>query len=138
VLNYTQAKQLNLLRTMGFESPSWEDLSTILIGIIVLVSLCGAAWTLWERRQRDPWLRLLHDATHQLKQAGLGLAVLPAQPTPRQLAAALPPAHSQIADWLLRLEAARYAPLSASLGTLRVQYRQLAWPKRNTLKTTET
>ncbi|MFM2051236.1 MAG: hypothetical protein RL682_1727 [Pseudomonadota bacterium] len=134
VLNYTQAKQLNLLRNIGFESPDWEDLSTVLIGIIVVVSLCGAAWTLWERRQRDPWLRLLHDATHQLRRAGLGLADLPTQSTPRQLAAALPAAHSQIADWLLRLEACRYASISTSLGTLRAQYRQLAWPKRNTLK----
>jgi protein-glutamine gamma-glutamyltransferase len=138
VLNYTQAKQLNLLRNIGFESPGWEDLSTVLIGIIVAVSLCGAVWTLWERRQRDPWLRLLHDATHQLRRAGLGLAALPAQPTPRQLAAALHPAHSQIADWLLCLEACRYAPISTSLGTLRAQYRQLSWPKRNTLKTPAT
>jgi hypothetical protein len=134
VLNYTQAKQLNLLRNIGFESPGWEDLSKVLISIIVVVSLCGAVWTVWERRQRDPWLRLLHDATHQLRRAGLGLAALPAQSTPRQLAAALPPAHSQIADWLLRLEACRYAPISTSVGTLRAQYRQLAWPKRNTLK----
>jgi transglutaminase-like putative cysteine protease len=138
VLNYTQAKQLNLLRNIGFESPGWEDLSTVLIGIIVAVSLCGAVWTLWERRQRDPWLRLLHDATHQLRRAGLGLAALPAQSTPRQLAATLPAAHSQIADWLLRLEACRYAPISTSLGTLRAQYRQLSWPKRNTLKTPAT
>ena len=45
VLNYTQGKQLNLLRNIGFESPSWEDLIYLLIGIVVLASLSGAAWT---------------------------------------------------------------------------------------------
>jgi protein-glutamine gamma-glutamyltransferase len=138
VLNYTQAKQLNLLRNIGFESPSWEDLSTVLIGIIVVVSLCGAAWTLWERRQRDPWLRLLQGATDKLRHAGLALPDLPNAPpqaTPRQLASALPATQTAIADWLLRLEAWRYAPHSTPLGTLQTQYRQLPWPARNALKT---
>jgi hypothetical protein len=27
VLNYTQSRQLDLLRDIGFESPSWEDLA---------------------------------------------------------------------------------------------------------------
>ena len=145
VLNYSQAKQLNLLRDIGFESPSWEDLSTVLIGIVVVASLCGAAWTLWERRQRDPWLKLLQGATHKLQRAGLVLPAAAAQPTPRQLAAALarpyahvqaqPPTTAPIADWLLRLEAWRYAPHSTPLGTLQAQYRQLTWPARDSLKT---
>lgn len=54
VLNYSQSKQLDLLRNIGFTSPSWEDLSYVLIGIIVVVSLAGAAWTLWERHRQDP------------------------------------------------------------------------------------
>ena len=33
VLNYTQSKQLQLLRNLGFSSPSWEDLSYVLIAI---------------------------------------------------------------------------------------------------------
>ncbi len=144
VLNYSQAKQLNLLRNLGFESPSWEDLGLVLIGLIVAVSLLGAAWTQWERARQDPWLRLLQAANARLLQAGLTVA--PDMP-PRRLAVALQglaPAGSTdratlqpIADWLLRLEAWRYAANSttkqaqgAALGTLRREFRQLRWPHK--------
>jgi hypothetical protein len=151
VLNYSQAKQLNLLRNIGFETPGWEDLSTLLIGLIVAVSLVGAAWAQWERLRQDPWLRLLHKAQRKLQQAGLPLA--PQMP-PRQMATALQalwdsaadPGQApggtdsaselqRIHDWLLRLEAWRYAPATpasaksrAALGTLRREFRQLHWP----------
>ena len=136
ILNYTQSKQLNLLRDIGFESPSWEDLSYVLIGIVVLVSLGGAAWTLWERSRQDPWLRLLHAASQRLAKAGV--ASTPSTP-PRQLAQALQhtrgstePGIDAIRDWLLRLEAQRYAPgqgARAGLVTLQRQFKQLNWPK---------
>ena len=51
ILNYTQSRQLNLLRALGFESPSWEDLGLLLAGALVLASLAGAAWTRWERQR---------------------------------------------------------------------------------------
>ncbi len=54
VLNYTETQQLNLLRNLGFASPSWQDLAYVLIGIVVLVSLAGAGCTLWERHHQDP------------------------------------------------------------------------------------
>jgi hypothetical protein len=140
VLNYSQAKQLNLLRNLGFESPSWEDLSYVLIGIVVLASLAGAAWTLWDRRRQDPWLRLYHRATLRLQRAGL---VLPANTPPRQMAmllmARIPDteAHPELAalcDWLLRLEAWRYSGRHAAkqslLNTLRREFGQLHWPKK--------
>jgi transglutaminase-like putative cysteine protease len=144
VLNYSQAKQLDFLRNIGFSSPGWEDLSRVLIGVIVLVSLLGAAWTQWERLRQDPWLRLLHAARHKLKQAGL--VVAPESP-PRQLALALQAQAAKngtdrtadlqaIQDWLLHLEAWRYAPgagataaASVTLGTLRRQFRQIRWPQ---------
>ena len=83
VLNYTQGKQLNLLKDIGFESPSWEDLSYVLIAIVVLAALAGAAWTLWDRAQHDPWLRLLARARKRLEKAGIHST--PAA-SPRQLA----------------------------------------------------
>ena len=152
VLNYSQAKQLNLLRNIGFETPGWEDLSTVLIGIIVAVSLGGAAWAQWERMRQDPWLRLLHVAGRKLQKAGLDA---PGNAPPRQLALALqalarqpqgdaqvPPGVSiqaeleRIREWLLRLEAWRYAPPTPgagrgrqTLGTLQREFRQLSWPK---------
>lgn len=143
ILNYTQSKQLNLLRDIGFESPSWEDLSYVLIGIIVLVSLCGAAWTLWERHRQDPWLRLLHAASQRL--AKIGVPSHPGTP-PRQLAQALlrmrpggdagtPTEQTRridaIRQWLLRLEVYRYAPGGGDRGglaTLQREFKLLDWP----------
>jgi transglutaminase-like putative cysteine protease len=144
VLNYTQSKQLNLLKNLGFDAPSWEDLGYVLIGVIVLVSLGGALWTLWEKRQHDPWLRLLSRARAKLRQAGLDIP--PSQP-PRQIATLVkqrlgPQGSAEAAavyDWLLRLEAQRYARPSESrpstgrappgLATLQREFNQLAWPK---------
>ncbi len=54
VLNYSQAKQLDLLKNLGFDSPSWEDLGKVLAGIVTLVGLIGAIFTLWERHHQDP------------------------------------------------------------------------------------
>jgi protein-glutamine gamma-glutamyltransferase len=130
VLNYTQSKQLDLLKKLGFESPSWEDLSYVLIGIIVFVALCGAAWTLWERRQHDPWLRLLARVRKRLGDEGLELP--PAAP-PRQIAQLVTARFGQtaqgLADWLLKLEMQRYARApGASLVALQREYKQLAWP----------
>jgi hypothetical protein len=141
------------LRNIGFETPSWEDLGYLLISIIVAVSLIGAAWAQWERTRQDPWLRLLHAARHKLQKAGLELT---AESTPRQLARALktqitksgiagatPPDPARatelerIHEWLLRLEAWRYAPgagtptaAANTLGTLRRQFRQIRWPQQ--------
>ena len=142
VLNYTQSKQLDLLKNLGFEAPSWEDLSYLLIGIVVFVSLCGAAWTLWERTQHDPWLRLLARARRKLVAAGIQV---PPQAPPRELARQIKlhyegaeTARGQaLHDWLLRLEHLRYAPAApanlgarARLATLRREFNQLAWPDR--------
>ncbi|MHB8947721.1 MAG: transglutaminase family protein [Rhodoferax sp.] len=136
VLNYTQRKQLNLLRDLGFASPSWEDLIYLLIGIVVLASLGGAAWTLWERTRQDPWLRLLARAGARLQKAGVRLT--PNSP-PRRMAEQLRdqlgsahPAAQRIGDWLLRLEALRYAPPAAQhkrLPTLQREFKRLHWPR---------
>nr|MDP2192601.1 DUF3488 and transglutaminase-like domain-containing protein [Rhodoferax sp.] len=135
VLNYTQGKQLNLLKNIGFQSPSWEDLIYLLIGIVVLASLGGAGWTLWERSRQDPWLRLLGTAAVRLQKAGIQLAP---QSPPRRMAEQLAkqlgrqnPAAMAMHDWLLRLEAQRYAPPgthSTRLVTLQRELKQLVWP----------
>ncbi|WP_249931367.1 DUF3488 and transglutaminase-like domain-containing protein [Ramlibacter sp. 2FC] len=135
VLNYTQSKQLDLLKRLGFSSPNWQDLGLLLIAIVVAASLGAAAWTLLERRRQDPWLRLLARARQRLAAAGLAL---PAQAPPRELARALqplPPTQRQaLQDWLLRLERLRYAPGAADsprpgLATLRREFRKLPWPR---------
>ena len=134
VLNYTQSRQLDLLRNIGFESPSWEDLGLVLIGIVVAASLAGAAWTLWDRHQQDPWLRLLHQAHKRMARAGISV---PANAPPRQMLALLgqgvASTHPTLAAWLLRLEAWRYAPPNTAPDTLRQlqrSFRQLSWPEK--------
>lgn len=131
VLNYTQSKQLNLLKNLGFESPSWEDLSYLLIAIITVVALAGAAWSYWERLQHDPWLRLLARARRKLRAAGV--EVPPSAP-PRSIARLLTQKYGDearaIGDWLLKLEALRYARSpQGDLRALRQEFEHLAWPR---------
>ncbi|WP_447776170.1 transglutaminase TgpA family protein [Variovorax boronicumulans] len=130
VLNYTQSRQLDLLKTLGFNAPSLEDLAYVLLYLLVAASLAGAGWTLWERSQHDPWLRLLGRARARLAKAGLPL---PETAPPRQMAQAADarfgPAAQAVRDWLLKLEAQRYAPATpTSLAALRAEFRRLPWP----------
>lgn len=142
VLNYTQGKQLKLLEQFGFKSPGWADLSTVLIAIALLAAVLGGAWTLWDRTQHDPWLRLLARARRRLAKAGL-----PSTPStsPRQLARLVLARYGDrgqgLHDWLLLLESQRYADAPATppgrvtraqpqtqLRQLRQQFVRLAWP----------
>jgi transglutaminase-like putative cysteine protease len=135
VLNYTQGQQLQLLRNIGFASPSWEDLIYLLAGLLVLTSLAGTAWALWERSRQDPWLRLLQTASAHLQKAGIDVT---RNSPPRRMAEQLTrqlgaddPGTQAVRDWLLRLEAQRYAPPGtrrAHLGTLQRELKQLPWP----------
>ncbi|KIQ16752.1 transglutaminase [Variovorax paradoxus] len=133
VLNYTQSRQLNLLKNIGFEAPSLEDLAYVLLYLVIAASLAGAGWTLWERSQHDPWLRLLAQARARLAKAGLAV---PDTAPPRQIAAQADarfgPAAQPVRDWLLKLEAQRYAPAAPqTLSALRAEFRRLAWPTAN-------
>jgi protein-glutamine gamma-glutamyltransferase len=130
VLNYTQSKQLDLLKNLGFKSPSWEDLSYVLLAIVVVVALAGAAWSYWERVQHDPWLRLLSRVKRRLRQQGL--EVSQAAP-PREIATAVTarfgPQAKALADWLLQLEEQRYSRAARhDFARLRREFKELAWP----------
>ncbi|MBN8748961.1 MAG: DUF3488 domain-containing transglutaminase family protein [Variovorax sp.] len=131
VLNYTQSRQLDLLKNLGFDSPSLADLAYVLLLLLVAASLGGAAWTLWERSRVDPWLRLLAEARKRLARAGVAAAPNAA---PRQMAELLSArfggeASAAARGWLLRLEAQRYARQSdAGLPALRAEFRRLRWP----------
>jgi transglutaminase-like putative cysteine protease len=135
VLNYTQGRQLDLLKSLGFQSPNWTDLVIVLLGVVVLASLIGAAWTLWERQQHDPWLRLLRAARTRLGAAGIPSAD---HTPPRELARHVQQRfgpQAEVAQWLLRLEAQRYGRPDSqnpiSLAALQREFRQLAWPGKN-------
>lgn len=131
VLNYTQSHQLDLLKRLGVRSPSWADLAYVLLGVLVLVSLAGAAWAWRERRVTDPWTRLLQEARRKIEASG---CALPPNATPRQLAGVLPPGFAGVQplhDWLLELEAQRYDPHStATLKSLKKRMASLTWPER--------
>ena len=130
VLNYTQSRQLDLLKALGFESPSWQDLTMVLGFLVLGGAVGGMGWSLWERSQHDPWLRLLARARQRLARAGL---VLPDSLPPRAMAervqAQFGAPATAVADWLLRLERLHYAPHpEIELGDLRRAFRTLPWP----------
>ena len=133
VLNYTQSRQIDLMRQLGISAPSPQDLVALLLGLVVCASLAGALWTLWERRRQDPWLRLLGRARERLQRVGLTLA--PNSP-PREMARRVrerfgpnDPTAAALADWLLRMEAQRYASQAdVTLASLRAQWRVLRMP----------
>jgi transglutaminase-like putative cysteine protease len=133
VLNYSQNRQLDLLKNLGFESPSWEDLSYVLIAIVVLASAGGALWAWWERSQHDPWLRLLARARRELAKRGIES---PESATPRQLARLVELRYgvqgTGLQGWLMALEQQRYALAAAgrgaSLQELRAGWERLSWP----------
>lgn len=133
VLSYTQSRQLNLLKNLGFDAPSLEDLAYVLLYLVIAASLAGAGWTLWERSRHDPWLRLLGQARARLAKAGLAV---PETAPPRQMAAQADArfgaAAQPVRDWLLKLEAQRYAEAAPeTLAALRAEFRRLAWPVAN-------
>lgn len=133
VLNYTQSRQFDLLKKLGFSSPNWADLLYLLAGVLVIASLGGTVWAAWSRTTQDPWLRLLDRARRNAIRAG---ATVPPQATPRQLLTLLK-SHDSPADkadawaqWLMRMEIQRYDPHSGlALGLLRREFARLPpWP----------
>ena len=139
VLNYTQSRQFDLLKSLGFDSPSWQDLAKIIAGLLTVAAFGGIAWARWERSQHDPWLRLLARARRRLAEAGIQA---PPQAPPRALVqqvarSPLPPElRQQLTDWLLALERLRYAPAEAGaaggarLATLQRDFQRIAWPRQ--------
>jgi len=134
VLNYTQGRQLNLLKDIGFSAPSVQDLITLLLALLIGASLAGALWTLWERSQHDPWLRLLARARTRLaERSGVEL---PESVPPREMARRVrerfgaDSGAAAVCDWLLRLESQRYSAQPADgLATLRAEFSRLPWPR---------
>ena len=86
VLNYSRSQQFNLLRDLGFETPSWQDLAQVLGLLTGCGALAGAVWAWWDRRRQDPWLRLQRRVQQRLQ--ALGVDVQPHH-GPRERAARL-------------------------------------------------
>ena len=131
ILNYTEAKQLSLLKNLGFSSPSWTDLSYVLIAIVVAASLLGIAWTTWDKRQHDPWLRLFYSVRVRLEKDGLkSQASIP----PRELAHIavnhFGESAKPLAGWLIQLEELRYRAHvhNKDMTDLKSKLKSIAWP----------
>jgi protein-glutamine gamma-glutamyltransferase len=109
VLNYSRGQQLDLLKNLGFSSPSWEDLALLLIGALSTLALLGAGWAWWDRHRQDPWQRQARQLRAALQR--VGLAALP-HDTPRGLAMAVEarfgPRGAPLATLLRTLDAQRY------------------------------
>ncbi|MDP2008285.1 MAG: DUF3488 and transglutaminase-like domain-containing protein [Rubrivivax sp.] len=109
VLNYSRGQQFNLLRELGFETPSWQELAKLLILVVSGLALGGAGWAWWDRRRQDPWQRLQARVLRRLQT--LGVAVQPHH-APRERAlrvrAALGPRGDRLAALLEELDSQRY------------------------------
>jgi transglutaminase-like putative cysteine protease len=118
VLNYAQGQQLDLLRSLGLASPSWQDLVSLLTGLLCSAALGGAAWAWWDRHRQDPWQRLQRRVQTTLQ--ALGVAVLPHH-GPRTRAAlvrqALGAPGEALAQQLDALDASRYGQAQVQAGS---------------------
>jgi transglutaminase-like putative cysteine protease len=117
VLNYSRGRQFELLRQLGFATPSAEDLLRVLGTVVVAVGLAGAAWAWHGRRRTDPWLRLQQRIAARLLRLGVEVA---ASDPPRARAARvrqrLGARGEALALALEALERLRYAPATAQAG----------------------
>lgn len=127
VLTYSQSRQLDLLKNLGFTSPSWHDAAYLLAGSIGVFGLIGAGLAWFERRTRDPWQHLLQAARSQLERAGLvSNDTVPARQLAQRAIEELGERAKPMHDWLLQLEWARYAPgAKLDIAGLRRQLRQM-------------
>ena len=83
VLNYSRGQQLDLLKDLGFEAPSWQDIAMVLIAALSSLALVGAGWAWWDRHRLDPWARQMQRLRTTL--AAIGIEARPHE-SPRQLA----------------------------------------------------
>jgi protein-glutamine gamma-glutamyltransferase len=110
VLNYSRGQQLDLLKKLGFQTPSWQDLGVLLLGILSSLALAGAAWAWWSRHRIDPWTRQMQRIRNALNAVGVS-----AEPheSPRALALRvrqqLGARAEVLAGLLMRLERQRYS-----------------------------
>ena len=115
VLNYSSSQQLDVLKRFGFESPSREDLATLLIGTLSVLALLGAAWAWWDQHRVDPWTRQIQRLRNALQALGVESAV---HDTPRALAQRVRDRYGDQADSLMvllvALELQRYSAKAVS------------------------
>jgi hypothetical protein len=114
VLNYSRGQQFELLKSLGIQAPSWQDLAVLMIGLLCTAALGGAGWAWWDRHRQDPWQRLQQRVQQRL--AALGVDVAPhhaPRERARRVRAALGARGEPLAALLDGLDRARYASAEA-------------------------
>jgi protein-glutamine gamma-glutamyltransferase len=109
VLNYSRGQQFDLLKSLGFEAPDWQDLARLLVLLLCATAIAGAAWAWLDRHRQDPWQRLQGRVQRRL--ARLGVPVAPhhaPQERARRVRQALGPAGEPLAAALEALDRGRY------------------------------
>jgi len=109
VLNYSRGQQIDLMKKLGFDSPNWQDVALLLIGVLSALSLLGAAWAWWDRHRQDPWERQASELRRALRTIGLSAG---AHEPPRALAAQVEqrfgPQGAALSGLLMTLDRQRY------------------------------
>jgi transglutaminase-like putative cysteine protease len=139
VLDYSRGQQLELMKKLGYDTPSWEDMALLLITLFSVAALGGAAWAWWDRRRQDPWQRQAQALRKGLR--ALGLDAPPHAP-PRQLATDVRRQFGDggqaLAELLHALDRQRYAqdaisrPSAAWWSAVRAELRGLRASMRRT------
>ena len=125
VLSYARGQQFDLMKALGFEAPSWQDLAVLLTLLLCSGALGGAIWAWWDRRRQDPWQRLQQRVQARLQVLGV---TVQAHHAPRARAAlvraALGPRGDALASTLDALDAARYAQAGPAQAPQRAWWRR--------------
>jgi transglutaminase-like putative cysteine protease len=125
VLSYARGQQFDLMKSLGFEAPSWQDLAVLLTLLLCGGALGGAAWAWWDRRRQDPWQRLQQRVQARLLLLGV---TVQAHHAPRARAAlvraTLGERGAALADTLDALDAARYAQAGPAAPPQRAWWRR--------------
>ena len=95
VLNYSRGQQLEVLKNLGYTSPSWEDLALLMASILSTAALLGAVWAWFDRLRIDPWVRQLGRIRKSLRSLGVDAA---GHEPPRLLAGRCGPAWARPAS----------------------------------------
>lgn len=84
VLEYSRGKQLELLQSLGWESPDWVELIRLCASLMAGLSATGIVWLWWNRpkHKQTPWQRHLLRVHRSLTSMGLPAPIQSAAPAP--------------------------------------------------------
>ncbi|WP_418320629.1 transglutaminaseTgpA domain-containing protein [Piscinibacter sakaiensis] len=115
VLSYTRGHQIGLLKAIGLDAATWQDLALLLIGSLSGLALAVATWAWWDHARVDPWQRQRELLRRRL--VSLGIESAPHEP-PRALAARVRQRLGEqgfvLAELLEQLDLQHYGPAARS------------------------